>query len=155
MSNMKANMKKPRSTWFGRRRTSRNHLIGKVVLLVGQDAAVLHSLAEPLARKGADIAVLAPEVPPDMMRPMRDTVESAGQRFLHVGGETGPQAPDIAPQTIMETVTASLGHLDVFIDLSAQASHQPALNGHSEPENDERDPDWPLVHAALEQIAGH
>lgn len=147
-------MKHSRSTWFGRQRTNRNHLIGKVVLLVGYDATVLHSLAEPLARKGADIAVLAPELSVDMVRPMRESVESAGQRFLHVGGQPQAHAPDAAPETIVETVTAKLGHLDIFIDLSAQATNRLAINGTTDPETEERDADWPLVHAALERITG-
>lgn len=151
-----ANLKYPQSPWFGRHQTGRNHLSGKVVLLVGHDAAALHSLAEPLARKGADIAVLAPDVPPQLVRPMRDSVESAGRRFLNVADQPQTTANGHAPRTIVEAVTASMGRLDIFIDLSAQAANRLAVNGGRDYDYDteERHADWPLVHAALEQITG-
>lgn len=135
------------SHWFSRRSSQRNHLIGKVVMLVGQDTALLQGLAGPLARKGADIAVVCHTASPELVRPLRESVESAGQRFYQVTAETAEK-----PERIVDTITAELGHLDIFIDLSAQAPTRLAINSNGAHEDEEREPDWPLVQAALEQI---
>jgi NAD(P)-dependent dehydrogenase (short-subunit alcohol dehydrogenase family) len=135
------------SHWFGRRSSPRNHLIGKVVMLVGEDTTLLQGLAEPLARKGADIAVVCPTASPELVRPLRESVESAGQRFYQVTAETAEQ-----PERIVDTITAELGHLDIFIDLSAHAPTRWGFNGNGAHDDEERGPDWPLAQAALETI---
>lgn len=124
----------------------RRSLTGKVILLVGDNTAVLQGLIDPLAQKGADIALLCAEEAAVELRPLRESVEASGRRFLHVpGAERG----ESTPQQIIDSITADLGQLDMFIDVSApQAAESPpaALD------MAQIMPNWALMRAALEQI---
>lgn len=136
---------KPRRGESGRRS---NHLVGKVVLLIGNDTAVLHTLVRRLAQKGADIALVCRELSSEAIRRVQEIVESLGQRFLLVD-ETNYQT--FSADRLIHTVTSTLGHLDVFIDLSADLSAlQETENGQA---RIEFQPVWLLRQPVLEELA--
>lgn len=99
-------------------------LMGTVILLIGNDTAVLHTLVTQLAQKGADIALVCRDFPREAARRLKQSVETVGQRFLLINEATYKR---ISASHLIQLVTSRLGHLDAFIDLSAQ---QTALPGH-------------------------
>jgi len=126
--------------------TNSNHLLGKVVLLVGNDTAVLQTLITQLARKGADIALVCRKLPRETVRRVRQSVESLGQRFLFIEESTSHPIP---PNHLIQTVVTNLGNLDIFIDLSAQKKTvKKNGNGASQ-----RKPNWHYAQAVLKELA--
>lgn len=124
----------------------RNHLFGKVVLLIGNDTAVLHTLIKQLAQKGADIALVCRDLPRETVRRAQETVESLGRRFLFIEGTK--KQPDFASD-LVDTVVSDLGNLDVFIDLSAKATNTPAKSGLPE----RRKSDWHFAQTVIKELA--
>lgn len=114
-------------------------LIGKVVLLVGGDTAVLNSLVAPLAERGADIALISSDEGLHNVGSMRDSVESAGRRFLHIDDEARREE---SADALIDSVTDRLGHLDIFIDLSQSSRGSSQLL-----------PNWQLAQAALSEMS--
>ncbi|HRQ38099.1 MAG TPA: hypothetical protein PLD25_09310 [Chloroflexota bacterium] len=129
-----------------------NHrpLPGKVVLLVGNDTAVLQILVSQLAQKGADIALLCRRLPMETSHKIKESVQSFGGRFLLL--EQG-EASEPARAQLIQTVTAKLGNPDIFIDLSAQKG-EPLNNenGNSHKPASMR-PNWQFIGAILKEIA--
>lgn len=125
--------------------THRNHLLGKVVLLMGNDTAVLQTLITQLAQKGADIALVCRQLPAETVRRVQASVESFGQRFLFI--EEVKRQP-ISANHLVQTVVTGLGNLDVFIDLSAP-KRAPTMHKNM---IGRRRPDWQLAQAVLKEI---
>jgi hypothetical protein len=128
-----------------------NYLFGKVVLLIGNDTAVLPSLITQLAERGADIALIYQQLSLDTMRLVKENVESLGQRFLFL---ENPDILEIPTDQFIQSVTSRLDHIDVFIDLSVQNKDQlPMINGNEDPAIGWQQPNWTLMHKALQEIA--
>lgn len=131
-----------------RRPSRRNHLIGKVVLLVGNDPVDLQALATPLAQRGADIALYCQSLKSGAAKQMRQSVEAAKQHFFLIS-----EARDsVSPQQVVEAVTERFGHLDIFIDLSAQPNETLDDNDPLEKDDESEQAVWQLTQAALEEI---
>jgi hypothetical protein len=126
----------------------RNYLLDKVVLLIGNDTPVLQNLIIQLAQKGADIALICQKLPTDTLNRIRDSMESMGRRFLLI--EKSKRQP-ISPEWLIETVSSQLGHLDIFIDLSAYK--QTSSSVPDEPKDNWFQLHWPLTQAAIQEIA--
>ncbi|MCL4262036.1 MAG: hypothetical protein KJ069_02425 [Anaerolineae bacterium] len=124
---------------------SQNYLIGKVVLLIGNDTAVLQTLITHLAQKGADIVLVCQHWSVETIRRVKESVESLGRRFLFIENTERKQ---VSADLLVQNVVSSLGHLDIFIDLSAQK------RGLNQNGKDYGQPNWQLAQAALEEIAG-
>jgi hypothetical protein len=122
-----------------------NYLMGKVVLLIGNDTAVLHTLIRQLAYKGADIALLCRSLSLKSVGVVKHGVESLGRRFLFIE-ET--KSHPITANNLVQTVVSGLGNLDVFIDLSAQ--NEQLLE--NKPIAAEGKPNWQLVQAVIKEI---
>ena len=67
---------------LGQSIASRNHLVGKVVLLIGNDTPVLNTLVIQLAQKGADIALFCRRQSTEALQNLKQQVEALGQRFF-------------------------------------------------------------------------
>lgn len=132
---MNENQKRPQNGGH----SSRRSLLGKVVLLIGDDMALLRALVPPLAAKGADIALIGAEQEPDELGSMRDSVESAGRHLMLIDVE---QQQEESPQALIQSVTAGLGRLDIFIDLTGAGGSEPQLL-----------PNWGMAQAALGAMA--
>ncbi|MEZ4592342.1 MAG: hypothetical protein R3D55_14540 [Chloroflexota bacterium] len=132
----------------------RNQLIGKVVLLIGNDTAVLQTLITQLAQKGADVALFCRQLPAKQARSIQAQVESFGQRFLLLTeNRLHPLPPDrVNPvEWIVQTVVSALGRLDIFIDLSAQQERAAAPA--SQPQPGAVQPSWQIRQAILAELA--
>lgn len=125
---------------------SRNTLRGKVVLLVGEDTAVMQALVTPLADKGADIALISHEEPSEVMHSVKESVESSGRRFLFLEQEDNSSE---TTSNLVQSVIAALGQLDIFIDLSAHTRQQESFED-STPEF--AGAEWMLTRAVLEEM---
>lgn len=129
-----------------------NHLLNKVVLLIGNDTAVLQNMIIQLAQKGADVALICQKLPAETLSLIRDKVESLGRHFLLI--EKSRQQP-ISPERLIESISSHLGHLDIFIDLSAQKETVSSATDPSETDSQDSwfQLHWPLTQAALQEIA--
>ncbi len=95
-------------------------LLGKAVLLIGNDTAVLHRLIRQLVQKGADVALLCGRLPVATAQRLRAQVQASGNQFLLV------QQVDNESRSIgqlVHNIAAEWGPIDFFIDLSARQSH--------------------------------
>ncbi len=129
-------------------------LAGKVVLLVGNDTAVLQTMILQLAQKGADIALICRQLSTETMRLIGEKVEALGQRFLFIKAKelTQDHAHKVVhADQLIQTVVAQLGHLDVFIDLSAQKQSTEA--NETRATSDQPLPSWPLRQAVFKELA--
>ena len=121
---------------MGQETLGRKQLVGKVVLLIGNDTTVLNNLVTQLAQKGADIVLLCWQLPLE-----------AAQKILLI--EQSKEKPTTSRQLI-ETIVTELGHLDIFIDLSAQKNLSPQNgNGTMNLAGANR---WQLTKAILEEL---
>jgi nitrogenase molybdenum-iron protein alpha/beta subunit len=126
----------------------RGKLEGKVVMLIADDAASVRDLIYQLAELGADIALVCAQTSYDVARIIKEKVEELGLRFHYF--EAGAGKKGSAEYTI-QSVLAWFGHIDVFIDLSAQKGRSrreaSRLAAASFPM------DWDMMEAALRAIA--
>lgn len=108
--------------------TSRNRdqhnlpLLGKAVLLIGNDTAVLHRLIKQLVQKGADVALLCGRLPENTALHFQSQVQASGNHLLLV------QQADNENRSIGQLVhhiATRWGPIDFFIDLSARQSSPP------------------------------
>jgi hypothetical protein len=133
-------------------KSRRNYLLDKVVLLIGNDTAVLQNMIIQLAQKGADVALICQKMPAETLGRIRDKVESLGRRFLLIE-ESRQQS--VSPKWLIESVSSHLGHLDIFIDLSAlKETPSSALTpNENDPSGNWFQLHWPLTQAAIQEIA--
>ena len=83
-------------------------LLGKVVLLIGNDMAVIQTLVNQLARKGADVAILCWQMPLDIGRKIKESVHFVGRHFLLI---EQAERNNSTNNQLIETITAELGQL--------------------------------------------
>ena len=122
--------------------THHRKLLGKVVLLKGNDAAVLQSLVSQLALKGADVVLLYWQMPVETVRRIKESAQSIGRHLLLIE-QVDKKA--IASRQLIETIQTELGRLDIFIDLSAEKDvSAPKSTGQS---NGANLPGWPITQA--------
>jgi len=124
-------------------------LLGKVVLLIGNDTAVVQTLAGQLAQKGADVALVCRQFSRETLRLIRESVESVGRRFLLI--EDSERRP-VPPDSVVQTVTSVLGSLDIFIDLSAQTTEALFPRRGNGTLLQRLRPNWHLRHIVFEEI---
>ncbi len=124
-----------------------NHLANKVVLLIGNDTAVLQPLITQLAQKGADIALICQQLSAETVRGVHENVKSLGQRFMFLA-ETADQS--ISAANTIQTITSGLGHVDVFIDLSAQ---EVVPHNGNRTATEPFQPNWQFTQTVVEEIA--
>lgn len=129
-------------------------LPGKVVLLVGNDTAVMHLLIGQLAQKGADIALLCGHISLETAHKIKERVQSFGRELLLLEEMAGQTT---SPAHLVQTVITELGQLDFFIDLSAQKSEPPRrYDGNSQmpiQTSTSIQPHWQFTTAVLEEIS--
>lgn len=108
--------------------TSRNRdqrnlpLLGKAVLLIGNDTAVVHRLIKQLVQEGADVALLCGRLPAETAQHLQAQVQASGNHLLLV------QQADNESQSLGQLVhhiATRWGPIDFFIDLSARQSSAP------------------------------
>lgn len=129
----------------------RNQLWGKVVLLIGNDTSILQNLVAQLALKGADIALLCLQMPREKAQKLKESVQPAGTRLFLI---EQPDYQNVSPSRLIDSIVAKMGHLDIFIDLSAQKPESGTkdfrpVNGSVSPFSG---PNWQFTQAALEEI---
>jgi len=124
---------------------NKKQLQGKVVLLRGNDAAILHNLVTQLAQNGADVVLLYWQIPLETARQIKESAQSAGRHLLLV-----EQKKSSASGQVIDTIKSELGHLDVYIDLSAQ-KHKPAANFNRQSSQFNK-PNWSLTQNVLEEL---
>ncbi len=127
-----------------------NYLVGKVVLLVGNDMTVMQSIIIQLAQKGADVALICQKLPRETLRYVRESVESVGRRLLVI--EESERNPTSAERLIL-TVIWHLGRLDIFIDLSACKRKLSTVESEKEQTKEWVPSNWSLMQAVLQEIA--
>jgi hypothetical protein len=132
--------------------SSHKLLLGKVVLLIGCDTAEVQNLITQLAQKGADIAIVCWQMPGETVRKIRANVQATGRHFLLLE-PTGAEPKASMISQLMETIINELGHLDIFIDLSAQKSEPAADSNGQAPQPFSSSVNWLLRGAVLEEIA--
>lgn len=91
-------------------------LMSKVILLIGNDAGVLQSLAAEFAADGGDIALVSSRLPAEITNDIRDSVQALGGRFLLLDNGGFNAAG------VINKVREELGGMDILIDMSAQKS---------------------------------
>lgn len=128
--------------------SQRQQLLGKVVLLIGNDTAVLQNLVTQLAQKGADVALLCWQMPLETARKIRESAQSVGRHLLLIEQSKRHEA---TYKQLMQTVTAELGKFDIFIDLSAQPKREPMANGNGH-HTTLLQPNWQLRHVVLQEM---
>lgn len=127
-------------------------LLGKVVLLIGNDTAVLQTLITQLAQKGADIALICRKLPSETVQRVKESVEALERRFLFI--ETSKTSANTF-EPMLQTVTAGLGPFDVLIDLSAQKTETVATLQQTQDRSiaNAFQPNWRFMQAAYKGIA--
>lgn len=128
-------------------------LFGKVVLLIGNDTAVLQNLVKQLAQKGADIALLCWQIPVEVARKMQAHVQSFGQQLVLIQRAENQR---FSVEQLIHNVTARWGHFDIYIDVSVRSATAVPHQDKAE-ENDEPTvwlpPKWQLIRTVLEEMA--
>lgn len=137
-------------------------LLGKDVLLVGNDTAVLQRLVIQLAQKGADTAVLCWEIPLKTAHWLKEQAQKLGRRLYFL---EQAKNQDASVDQLVNKITTEWGPFDVFIDVSAKQS-RPAATPHPdekgsaeqwEQENNAQKPlwrpeQWHLTQVVLEEM---
>lgn len=127
-------------------------LLGKVVFLVGNDSKVLQSLVKQLAQKGADIALLCWQLPWETARKIKESVQAFGREILLIV-PTERETPSTTQ--LIQAITGELGHLDIFIDLSARSPELPIQAEAADVDKQQAtrsQPNWQLTRAVLEEM---
>lgn len=120
------------------------NFISKVVLLIGNDAGVLHSLAVSFASKGSDIALASSRLPVDIANTIRESVQALGGRFLLLDNSLSENRN---AEMVVGTVKKEMGGLDILIDMSAKSK---GVSG--EKNQGSSPPRWWLSKAILQEI---
>jgi enoyl-[acyl-carrier-protein] reductase (NADH) len=126
--------------------TSIDNFVNKVILLIGNDAAVLNSLAIELAAKGSDIALASSQLSDRTAESIREKVEQAGGRFLLLDKNFFTNIHK--GEGVIDTIKKELGKIDILIDLSAKRFKKSNNGTHSETPY----PRWRLSTAILQEI---
>ena len=139
---------------LGRQISSRNQLVGKVVLLIGNDTAVLKTLTMQLAQKGADIALFCRKLSAEALQTIKTQVEAFGRRFLILSEEELQinEGTKSSADRLIKKIVSALGHLDIFIDLSAPQQNLLAAKNESE-EREVVQPSWQIRQAIFTELA--
>lgn len=124
---------------------SPNNLLSKVVLLIGNDAGLLHSLAVLFASNGSDIALASSTLSVSIANTIRDSVQALGGRFLLLDNSLSENRNT---EMVVGTVRKEMGGMDVLIDMSAK--RKKGLSG--EANGDGSQPRWWLSKAILQEI---
>jgi NADP-dependent 3-hydroxy acid dehydrogenase YdfG len=119
-----------------------HHLVNKVILLIGNDAGTLHSLAATFAAYGSDIALASSRLPVDTILAIRENVQQSGGRFLLLNRDLADESR--SAESLISTVKKELGKMDILIDLSARDK----MNSNS----DNPQPRWWLSPVALQEF---
>ncbi len=123
-----------------------DNLMSKVVLLIGNDAGLLQSLAVECAAHGSDIALASSRLPSDLGEKIRENVQAFGGRFLLLDKSLIQNIQKA--EMLITRVKRELGSLDILIDFSA----------HQQPESEVEtgtngsQPCWWLSQAILQEI---
>lgn len=129
------------------------HLVGKAVLLVGNDTAVLQNLVTRLAKRGADIALVCWQMPLEIARKMKEYVQSFGQKLLVI---ERVENQTFSIEQLVHKVVTEMGHFDIFIDVSTRirpSAQDETSEAENEPQVDWLPPKWQLTPAILGEIA--
>lgn len=147
---------------ISRNRDQNKHpLLGKAVLLIGNDTAVVHRLIMQIVQNGADVALLCGRLPAKTAQHLRVQVEALGSHLFLV------QQADNENHSIGQLVrhiATEWGPIDFFIDLSArQSDASPPEDGTDResagaPEESGAEPlwnlkPWQVTQVVLEEIA--
>jgi hypothetical protein len=81
-----------------------NHLMSKVVLLIGDDAEILQPLAVKLAANGGDIALASSYLSDEAAEIIRERVEAFGGRFLLLDTSTTSEG-----EALVDNIREELG----------------------------------------------
>jgi hypothetical protein len=127
-----------------------NYLVDKVVLLIGNDIAVLQTIIIQLAQKGADVALICQKISRETLHHVRENVESVGRRLLVL--EEVERKP-VSAERLIQIIVLKLGHLDIFIDLSTPQRKLSPLESEKEQTKEWFPSGWSLMQAALQEIA--
>ena len=108
----------------GSREPNRAPLLGKAVLLIGNDTAVIQSLVMQLAQKGADIAVMCWQLPVETARWLYEQVQALGRKLFLMEQAHNQGTP---LTELVHRIAAEWGQFDIFIDVSAKPGE--SVNG--------------------------
>jgi NAD(P)-dependent dehydrogenase (short-subunit alcohol dehydrogenase family) len=118
------------------------HLMSKVILLIGNDAGVLHSLAVEFAAEGGDIALVASRLPAKIADEIRKSVQLLGGRFLHL------ESDGFNAAGVIQKVREEMGGMDILVDMSAKKSEKSETNN----ERSVPQPQWWLSKNTLQEL---
>lgn len=128
---------------LGGQSSRKNNLMGKVVLLMGNDAEILQPLAVKLAANGGDIALASSQLSVDSADIIRERVEAFGGRFLYVDINDIQES-----EAIIRNITEALGGMDIVVDMSAYKGKRSARTIYQDTPQPQR---W-LSRAIFEEI---
>jgi hypothetical protein len=94
-----------------------DHLVDKVVMLVGQGGEGERALAVSLAERGADIALVCPRGALPQARETRKLVEQAGRRCQVIPARTSELSDSAAAGQAILASAQVLGAPEIFIIL--------------------------------------
>jgi NAD(P)-dependent dehydrogenase (short-subunit alcohol dehydrogenase family) len=99
----------------------KSHLMSKVVLLIGNDAEVLHALAAKLAANGGDIALASSQLSAEAAKAIQESVQAYGGRFLLLDRGLVKNGLSNVQKTeaIINNIKRELGRMDIVVDMSA------------------------------------
>lgn len=122
----------------------KNHLMSKVVLLIGNDAELLQPLAVKLAANGGDIALASSLLSAEAAEIIGERVQAFGGRFLLIDISNTRKS-----EAIINTTKRELGRMDIIVDMSAHKNKEleDTTSG------DSPQTQWWLSKAVLEEIS--
>lgn len=127
-----------------------SNLLGKAVLLIGNDPAVLKNLVAQLAQKGADIVLLCWQLPLETARWLKEKVQGLGQRLLLIE-QVNNQTSSF--DQLIDKITREWGHFDIFIDISAKKSERTPSLKEAKQSAGWQLSQWHLTQVVLEEMA--
>lgn len=101
---------------------SKNRLMSKVVLLIGNDPNILRPLAAGFANKGCNVALASQEMPSDIVNTIRESVLKLGRCFLFLQ----PLINISKGESPVAEIKREFGRIDFLVDLSGKTSDQPS-----------------------------
>ena len=129
-----------------------NQLLGKAVLLIGNDTDLLQNLVTQLSRKGADIVLLCWQMPLEIARKLQKCVQSFGQQLLLIERVENQR---FSVEQLIHKVITDWGHFDFFIDVSSSRRIVAQNNAvEKEPHRAWLPPKWQLTQMILKEMAG-